>query len=166
MGKAALPLSVAAMPFLFARPQPADPAWNQHVALIVAAAAERARDERSNTGQRLAYLLCELGFQLARRRIDPSSTLQLSRIDIAAQLGVNLCRVKRSLALLALKDIVESNARSLRVLDWPGLCSIAGYDPRRLELKEEDEQEEIATPAEPDRSPRLVTMAGDPACFV
>jgi hypothetical protein len=163
---ASLPPSVAALPFLFARPQVDDAGWNYRAALLAATAAERADDTRRNTRGRIAYLLCELGFQLARRRIDTDAALPLTRNDIADALGVSLCKVKRTLALLSLSQVIECDAATLRVLDWPRLCSVATYEASRLELRQEDDEFDLVSAVQDEEQPQLVTRAGDPACFV
>lgn len=160
---AALPPSVSALPFLFARPQPADKGWNFRAALAAAVAAERADTTHRNTRGRLSYLLCELGFQLRRRGGDCDARLPFGRGDVADALGVSLCRVKRCLAMLSLSQVVESDASGLRVLDWPRLCGLSGYDSRRLDMSSDEELESM--PEEEPTAPAL-TLSGDPACFV
>ena len=162
---ASVPPSVAALPFLFARPQ-VDDDWNCRLALFAATAAERADETRRNTPGRIAYLLCELAFQASRRQIDKGAVLPLSRGDIADALGVSLCRVKRTLALLSMSAVIESDGRSIRVLDWPRLCAAAGYAPDRLELTAAPDAIDSAGPGEPADEPRPLTRSGDPACFV
>lgn len=158
-----VPVSVAALPFLLARPQADDSGWNVRSALLAATAAERANETRRNTRGRIAYLLCEFGFQLSRRGVDQTCEMPLTRSDIADALGVSLCRVKRTLALLSLSQVVECTASGVRVLDWNRLCSVGCYQPRRLELRQDDE--EFASPPI-DVEPQLLTRAGDQACFV
>lgn len=161
---ACLPPSVATLPFLFARPQVDDAGWNYCLALLAAAAAERADDVRRNTRGRIAYLLCEFGFQLARRDMDLGAAFPLDRTDIAGALGVTLCRVKRTLALLSLSGVLETDGCSMRVLDWGRLCSLAAYAPARLELRQDEDELDMVEPEE--EQPQLVTKSGDPACFV
>jgi hypothetical protein len=158
-----VPSFLAALPFLFARPQKDDLGWTVRSALAAAVAAERADDRPRNTRSRIAYVLCELGYQLRRRGVEAGAELPLSRVDLSRALGLNLCRVKRTLALLSLSQDVQADGQRLRVLDWHRLARIAGYDPRRLELTaEEDDGELRAAEVEP---PHL-TAAGDQACFV
>ena len=160
----AMPPSVAALPFLFARPQSNDMGWNYRSALLAAAAAEGADDTRRNTRGRIAYLLCEYGFQLARRRIDRDGDLQLSRYDIADALGVSLCRVKRTLALLSLSQVIECKGGAMWVLDWPRLCSVACYPSARLGFTQDDEDDLEPAP-EVDEQPQFLTKGVDQACF-
>ncbi|TFI59064.1 helix-turn-helix domain-containing protein [Sphingomonas parva] len=162
---ARIPASVAALPFLFVRPEAADDEeWRVRTALATAAAAERADETRRNTRGRLAYLLCELGFQLGRRGSDRDAELPLPRQELARTLDVSLSKVKRILALLTLSQVIATDGAKMRILDWKRLCGVAQYDPARLEMTDDDEW-----PAEPVReeteAPRL-TAAGDPACFV
>jgi hypothetical protein len=158
---------VAALPFLFARPQANDSDWNFRTALSAALAAERAGNEGCrNTRGRLAYLLCELGYQLGRRRLDRDGEMALSRIELADALGISLCRVKRTLALLSLSQVIATDGRYLRVLDWRRLCGVAGFDRARLELKEEDYEGALIIRGDNQRLTNDLTAAGDPACFV
>ncbi len=158
-----VPSFIAALPFLFARPQADDLGWACRSALAAAVAAERADDTRRNTRGRIAYLLCELGYQLARRGADIGAELPLSRVEIARSLGLSLCRVKRTFALLALSEVIDGDGQRIRVTDWHRLARLGGYDPRRLELKPEEDGVWFAS--DEAEAPRL-TAAGDQACFV
>lgn len=159
-----IPSFIAALPFLFARPQEDDLGWVCRSALAAAAAAERADDVRRNTRGRIAWVLCELGYQLARRGLDAGSELPIARADIARALEVTLCRVKRTLALLHLSQVIESDGQCIRIADWHRLCAVAGYDPRRLELGERED--ELPGPTASETEPTGLTAAGDQACFV
>lgn len=164
--RTSVPPSVAALPFMLARPQADDLGWNVRSALAAAAAAERAHDAgRRNSRTRIAWLLCELGYQLTRRGVDRDQELPLARSAIADALGVSLCRVKRTLALLSLSQVAQGNGFSLRITDWRRLCSMAGYEPRRLELGEDLTGEPMPV-ASGDDECNLLTASGDPACFV
>jgi len=158
-----IPFSISALPFLFARPQTDDFGWICRSALAAAVAAERADDTRRNTRGRIAYVLCELGYQLARRGVDIGAELPLSRVDLARALGLSLCRIKRTLALFALSQVAESDGQRIRVTDWHRLARAAGYDPARLELKLDDED---AEPAADEGTEHHLTAGGDQACFV
>src|SRR5205085_11964738 len=129
-----LPASVAALPFLFMRARTGDRDWDFNAALASAVSAERADSERRNTRRRLAWLLCELGWQYGRRIGDYSQEMPLSRAGLARALGVSLCRAKRILALLTLSSVVESDGESLPVLDWPRLRGMADYEGVRPRL--------------------------------
>lgn len=159
-----LPASVAALPFLFVRPQAEDDGWAVKAALATAAAAEGADETRRNTRGRLAYLLCELGYQLGRRGADRDADLPLPRAELARTLGTSLARVKRTLALLSLSQVIRTDAARMKVLDWPRLCAVAQYDPARLGLREEEI--DAVADDEADEPESRLTAAGDPACFV
>jgi hypothetical protein len=161
---ARVPHPAAATPFLLARPLTGDMGWNDRSALLAATAAERAHDTRRNTRGRIAYLLCEFGFQLSRHGTDKSGELPLTRTDLADALGVSLCRVKRTLALLSLSQVVECTGSGIRVLDWRRLCSVGCYQLGRLGLHQEEE--DFAPAAAASEEPQLLTRAGDQACFV
>ena len=167
---AAVPSSVLALPFLLARSRSEDFEWTVRAALSAAIAAEHAVDTgRRNTRARLAYLLCELGFQLDRRGVDRSQSLPILRAELASALGTSLCRVKRTLALLSLSGVVQTDGKTVRVTDWHRLTSLAGYDPARLELEpREDADAESFLIVGPDGELQAngVTASGDQACFV
>lgn len=157
-----------AVPFLFSRPQAANAKAGFRSALAAAVAGERGDfDSRRNTRGRIAYLLCELGVQLARRKMDRDGELPLSRADIAELLGVGLPRVKRTLALLSLSQVISTDGQRLRVLDWHRLCGVACFQRTRLKLATEDFDAEATLISQADRPPpNPFTASGDPACFV
>ena len=164
-----IPPSLAHLPFLFMRSEGVDREWHVEAAFAAAIAAEQADDTPRNTSRRIAWLICETGFQLARRGED-AATLPLARVRLSEALGVRVCRVKRTLAMLALSRTLAVEDGAIRILDWRRLCGAAHYDPVRLGLaKAEDEAtgepaEEAAAGAER-QAPTRLTSAGDPACF-
>lgn len=165
---AEFPSSVLALPFLLARSSGDDLEWTVRTALSAAIAAERAVDaERRNTRARLAYLLCETGFQLLRRRVDMDQPLPILRRELADALGTSLTRVKRTLALLQLSGVAETDGCNVRITDWRRLARLGCYDPARLELRDEDESGDRWDKAEDlDLPGSHLTASGDPACFV
>lgn len=158
----AIPHCLAPLPYLFIRPEGLDREWHVQAAFAAAVAAERADDTPRNTSRRIAWLICETGFQLARRGED-RSLLPLGRARLAEALGVGACRVKRTLAMLALSRTLRTEDGAIRVVDWQRLCSAAHYDPARLGVAATPE-ERTAREADPPQ-PRPFTAAGDPACF-
>lgn len=161
-----IPASVAALPFLFVRNQADDEEWRVRSALATAAAAERADDSRRNTRGRLAYLLCELGFQLGRRGGDRDGALPLPRQELANTLGVSLFKVKRTLALLVLSRVISTSGDEMRILDWARLSSVAHYDPARLDVRVDEEDFEPGSAGADEEALPQLTAAGDQACFV
>ena len=161
-----IPASVAALPFLFVRQESGDDEWRVRAALATAAAAERADDRRRNTLGRLSYLLCELGFQLGRRGGDRDARLPLPRQELARTLDVSLSKVKRTLALLSLSQVIAIEGDTMRIVDWRRLCGVAHYDPARLDVSEEDNEAPVGPSAEVEEGSARLTAAGDPACFV
>jgi hypothetical protein len=158
---------VAALPFLLARAEADEAECSHRCALLAAAAAERAESRRRNSRGRVAWLLCEFGFQLMRGGINLDGPFALARADIADALGLSLCRVKRALAMLSLSRVVETDGRTMRILDWRRLCSIACYEARRLDLRgDDDDFGDDFAPAGEEMQPQHLTAAGDQACFV
>jgi hypothetical protein len=156
-----LPASVAALPFLLMGARGRDSEWDFNAALASAVASERADPDRANTRRRLAFLLCELGYQHGRRAGRLDAEMPLSRGELARALGVSLCRVKRVLALLSLSQVIRTDGERLRVIDWPRLCGVAGYECARLGIDPADDGDR-----EPELPCATVTAAGDQACFV
>ncbi|PSJ43223.1 helix-turn-helix domain-containing protein [Allosphingosinicella deserti] len=162
-----IPSSVSALPFLFVRSDAQDEEWKVRAALATAAAAERADDTRRNTRGRLAYLLCELGFQLGRHGADRDASLPLPRQELSRTLDVPLCKVKRTLALLNLSQVIRIEGESMRITDWRRLCSVAQYDPLRLDMRDpEDDAIQTTAMLDGEEGEKRLTAAGDPACFV
>ncbi|HWH16796.1 MAG TPA: helix-turn-helix domain-containing protein [Allosphingosinicella sp.] len=158
-----------AIPFLLAKPK-LQGRQDFAAALQAAAVAESAsHDVRRNTRCRISYLLCELANQLRQQdsKFDCAAELPLSRFDIAEALDVSLCKVKRVLALLSLSGVITTDGRSIQVLDWRRLCTVANVDPARLSpTTDEDDDPILATPDRDRRAANLVTASGEPACFV
>ncbi len=164
---AAVPASVIALPFLIARSRSDDLDWMVRPALAAAIASEAAVDTgRRNTRARLAWLLCELGYQLDRRGVDKDQELPIPRLELAGALGTNLSRIKRTLALFSLSGVLVCDGRTLRVTDWRRLSSVAGYDPARLGLAPEELDENVWGRREEEAPLSRLTACGDPACFV
>lgn len=157
-----------AVPFLLGEKAPSS---DFAAALEAAALAEKvSQDVRRNTRCRLSYLLCELANQLRQQTgtFDADGELPLSRYDLAEVLGVSLCKVKRVLALLCLSGVVTTDGRTVQVLDWRRLCSIAHIDPSRLGLKQDEDDEKVVVSlfGREKTEQNLVTSNGEPACFV
>jgi len=134
-----------------------------------AVAEESSHDVRRNTRCRVSYFLCELANQLRQRgSFDFAGEMPLSRYDISDQLDISLCKVKRVLALLSLSGVLRTDGRTLEVLDWQRLCSVAHVDPARLELSyiDDDDEDDLITAIPVEEIPSSVTAAGEPACFV
>jgi len=139
-------------------------------ALEAAVVAEAAsHDVRRNTRCRLSYLICEVANQLRQQGggFEFDAELPLSRYDLAELLDISLCKVKRAVALLSLSGVISTDGRTIQVLDWRRLCSVAHVDPARLTLAEpEDEDDYVEIISVDERPSNLVTASGEPACFV
>lgn len=154
-------------PFLLSPASPASFDSDFMSALKVAVVKERAADGRRTDRCRIAGLLCELALELGRIRksYDGDCELPLSRADFADMLGISLVRTKRAFGLLLLTRVLEVREESVRVLDWPRLCAVARFEPARLGCAPDDENL-VAELVDDETPQKLVTAAGDPACFV
>ena len=121
--------------------------------------AARARHAR-NCVRRMAYVL----FELAAASGPPATSLvALSRAALAEVLGISLGKVKRTLALLSLSQVIALDERGIRVRDWRRLAATAGCEVATLE-DVDDADESDPLPAV-DQAPLLLTTSGDPAYF-
>lgn len=156
-----------AAPFLL---NPVKRAPDFAAALEAAVVAEAASlDVRRNTRCRLSYLVCELANQLRQQgsEFEFAAEIPLSRYDLAELLGTSLCKVKRAMALLSLSGVIASDGRTMQVLDWRRLCSVAHVDPSRLTLADpEGDEDRMETVSLEGKPTNLVTASGEPACFV
>ena len=161
---AASPAAAATAPFMLT--SVVDPDFK--AALGAAAVAESAsHDVRRNTRCRVSYFLCELANQLNQRGdFNFASAMPLTRYDLSDQLDISLSKVKRVLALLSLSGVVSSDGRTLQVLDWQRLCSVAQVDPARLSIECAEEDDEFIQVAEIPPIAASTTAGGEPACFV
>jgi hypothetical protein len=142
-----------------------DREWDFLAAFAAAAAAEQADPERRNTLGRVSFLLCELGSQFGRRTGDYSAPFPLGRAELARAMGLGLPRIKRTLALLALSQVLTVDEEAIRIVDWRRLSAAAGYNPERLGVSLVDEDDGAAV-GDKEESQTALTAAGDPACFV
>jgi hypothetical protein len=74
--------------------------------------------------------------------------------------------VKRTFALFSLSQVIATDERHIQVLDWQRLCSVAGFDRSRLELRDEDFEGVLITSNDDRPQADNLTASGDPACFV
>ena len=152
---------VAPVPFLLGQgTRGSKPARDFAGALKAAAAAVASKGDARNPRLRIALLLCELGKALGCRR-----ELPLSRTALANALGISLVRVKRTLALLSLSGVIETDGETIEVLDWRKLGAAARFDPSALGLDDEEE-EDMLVRQESKVEQHFLTASGDPACFV
>lgn len=156
------------LPFLLSPESPASFDADFITALKVAVIRERRADGRRPDRCRIAKLLCELALELRRIRksCDMHSQMPLSRADFAGLLEISMVRTKRVFGLLCLTKVVEFDAETIRVLDWPRLCAVGRFDPVRLGCAPDEDEEPVAELIDDEVAPKLITAAGDPACFV
>jgi hypothetical protein len=136
------------------------PRQTEAAALLNAASkAARARHAR-NCVRRVAYVL----FELAAASAPPATGLVvLSRTALAEALGISLSKVKRTLALLSLSQVIACDERGIRVRDWRRLAETAGCEVATIE--DADEADESDRLPVIDQAPLLLTTSGDPAYF-
>lgn len=95
-----------------------------------------------NAHQRIAHLLCELFVRLrAVGRTDGMrAPMPLTQSDIGDACGMTPEHSNRTLRDLRGRGLAEVRARTLRILDWPALVALAGFDPAYLHFDHEIER--------------------------
>ena len=106
------------------------------------AAAERRRravmEERlvslgqRNARARLAHLLCEVAYRTGLGTPNTSLTWPLTQADVGDVLGLSHVHVNRTLKTLRHDGKLTLSPGRLRLLDFGGLASIAGFSPDYL----------------------------------
>lgn len=87
----------------------------------------------------VAHLVCELFVRLRAVGLTTGMrcSLPLTQTHFADALGLSLVQVNRSLNALRRKGLFELSRGQLVIHDWPGLKSMAGFDPAYLHLRKE-----------------------------
>lgn len=85
---------------------------------------------------RAAHLFCELYLRqravgLAEANVCP---MPLRQTDLADAMGLTSVHITRTMGALRRAGLIELQARSLTIRDWPGLCRAAEFDPSYLHL--------------------------------
>ena len=91
---------------------------------------------RRSARQHLAHLLCELQLRMdAVGLAGPDGfLLPLTQEEIADAMGLTSVHVNRTVQSLRADGLIKLDALHLRILDWPGLQRVAGFDPGYLHL--------------------------------
>ncbi len=89
---------------------------------------------------RVAHLLCELSCRyqvvgLTRHEFP----LHLTQTHIGEALGLTGVHVNRMMRALRTQGLVQTDANTLRILDWKGLAAQGDFDPAYLHLRREEE---------------------------
>jgi CRP-like cAMP-binding protein len=84
------------------------------------------RDSRS----RIAHLLCELAVRLDKIGEGRERTYDfpVTQEQLADATGLTPVHTNRTLQSLRKDQLIELNSRSLRVLDWDGLCRVGDFE--------------------------------------
>ena len=86
---------------------------------------------------RIAHLICELFTRLKALWLSEEDgfTLQLTQAEIGEATGLSTVHVNRTLQDLRRSNLIASEGRFLRILNWAGLQREACFDPAYLHLK-------------------------------
>ena len=124
-----------------ARPQIAAALWRETLIdaaifreWIVNASARPARP-------RLAHLICELFDRLRSVELADKDgfNLPMTQTELGNATGMSAVHVNRSFQELRAAKLVASEDRYLRILNWPQLQKVAGYETRYLHMNRAEE---------------------------
>lgn len=91
---------------------------------------------RKTSEQRVAAFLVNFSARLRSRGFSTSTIrLSMSRTEISNYLGLAMETVSRALARLQEDGLIVVSGKRLEVLDWLGLCGLAGGSKDRLGLR-------------------------------
>ena len=120
---------------------------HQHPAVAVAVwremmiSASHLREWIVNLGarsasQRIAHLICEFFVRLTSAGLveDKSFAMPLTQGQIGETTGLTTVHVNRTLQHLRGRNLIATKGRTVRIIDWPGLQRIGGFDPAYLHL--------------------------------
>lgn len=90
---------------------------------------------------RLAHLFCELFNRLQTVGLadEGGFVLPLTQTELGEATGMSAVHVNRSMQELRAEGLIASEGKFLRVLDWPRLKKVGGYERRYLHFRGEDE---------------------------
>jgi CRP-like cAMP-binding protein len=91
---------------------------------------------RRGARARLAHLLCESAFRMEKAGIGTRSgfCLDASQYHIADATGMTPVHVNRTFQTLRADELITTEGRMFSIVDWPGLCKVAEFDPAYLLL--------------------------------
>jgi len=87
--------------------------------------------------ERAAHLLCEVYSRLdiVGEVRDESFALPLTQAELGEALGISQVHANRVVGELRSRGLVTWRSERVRILDWPGLQALAGFDPSYLALE-------------------------------
>ena len=85
---------------------------------------------RRDSRARIAHLVCELAFRLARTTGEPNGTFDfpVTQEQLADATGLTAVHTNRALQSLRRDGFIQLSSGILRVLDWDGLREVAAFD--------------------------------------
>ncbi len=92
---------------------------------------------RRTARQRIAHLLCELCVRLRALRliVDRIFELPVTQAELGDALGLSTVHVNRVLQDLRRDNLIVSQGRTLKILDWDRLRLAGDFDPTYLHLR-------------------------------
>jgi len=96
---------------------------------------------RRNAPERMAHLICEQYVRMCAAGLaEPGKPVRfhITQTDIADATGLSLVHVNKTLQMLKAKNLIGRDPQMIKILDWEGLKSLAGFDPTYLHFKNMD----------------------------
>jgi CRP-like cAMP-binding protein len=89
---------------------------------------------RRDSRARIAHLLCEMAVRLKAIGSGQEDTYEfpVTQEQLADATGLTPVHTNRTLQALRRNGLIQLTARSLKILDWPGLCDAGDFDPTYL----------------------------------
>lgn len=86
---------------------------------------------------RIAHLFCELFCRMKAVELvnDQSMVLPITQVELADALGLTSVHVNRVLQDLRRDGLIESVGRNVKIIDWPRLKQVGGFDDSYLHIQ-------------------------------
>lgn len=93
---------------------------------------------RRSAPSRIAHLFCEFVVKMTAIGLSDGKTceLPLTQPEIADALGLSTVHMNKKLREIRQAGLVRLRSNRLTILNWPGLCRLAEFDPDYLHLRE------------------------------
>lgn len=98
---------------------------------------------------RAAHLICEIAVRLRAIGLarDDRFPSPFTQSDLAAICGISPVHANRTIQDLRRKGLLQWQARTITITNWPALVTLAGFKPDYLRLRQPPLQQELLQPA-------------------
>jgi CRP-like cAMP-binding protein len=87
---------------------------------------------------RVAHLLCEITVRLQNVGLAPDFRLPspFTQSDLAAACSISPVHANRTVQELRRNQLLQWQAKTITITDWPGMVRLAGFDPAYLRIRD------------------------------